>query len=162
MGMVGGAGFLLRGAAQWRVRPRLMLLGVLPALLVAAVVLAALVGLLLTVGDLVTWATPFADDWAEALRGLLRLGLALLVVVGFLVLTSVTFTAVTLTVGEEAGVSILIDGPRGFRYLGTPSAGLTVDDLADTLFPYLTTVEGLKLAALAFDKDVAKLSCCAG
>ena len=38
----------------------------------------------------------------------------------------------------------------------------TVDDLADTLFPYLTTVEGLKLAALAFDKDVAKLSCCAG
>ena len=40
--------------------------------------------------------------------------------------------------------------------------GLTVDDLADTLFPYLTTVEGLKLAALAFEKDVTKLSCCAG
>jgi mercuric reductase len=40
--------------------------------------------------------------------------------------------------------------------------GLTVSDLADTLFPYLTTVEGLKLAALAFEKDVAKLSCCAG
>jgi mercuric reductase len=38
---------------------------------------------------------------------------------------------------------------------------LTVDDLADTLFPYLTTVEGLKLAALGFRKDVAKLSCCA-
>jgi putative glutathione S-transferase len=33
---------------------------------------------------------------------------------------------------------------------------------AETLFPYLTTVEGLKLAALAFTKDVAKLSCCAG
>lgn len=40
--------------------------------------------------------------------------------------------------------------------------GLTTDDLADTIFPYLTTVEGLKLAALAFEKDVAKLSCCAG
>jgi mercuric reductase len=40
--------------------------------------------------------------------------------------------------------------------------GLTVDDLADMIFPYLTTVEGLKLAALAFSKDVAKLSCCAG
>lgn len=40
--------------------------------------------------------------------------------------------------------------------------GLTVDDLSETIFPYLTTVEGLKLAALAFDKDVAKLSCCAG
>lgn len=41
-------------------------------------------------------------------------------------------------------------------------AGLTVRDLADTIFPYLTTVEGLKLAAQAFDKDVSKLSCCAG
>ena len=40
--------------------------------------------------------------------------------------------------------------------------GLTIADLAETIFPYLTTVEGLKLAAQAFDKDVAKLSCCAG
>jgi hypothetical protein len=40
--------------------------------------------------------------------------------------------------------------------------GLTVDDLAETIFPYLTTVEGLKLAALGFTKDVARLSCCAG
>ena len=40
--------------------------------------------------------------------------------------------------------------------------GLTIDDLADATFPYLTTVEGLKLAALSFEKDVAKLSCCAG
>ena len=40
--------------------------------------------------------------------------------------------------------------------------GLTVEDLAATIFPYLTTVEGLKLAALAFDKDVSRLSCCAG
>jgi hypothetical protein len=38
---------------------------------------------------------------------------------------------------------------------------LTVDDLADTIFPYLTTVERLKLAALGFAKDTAKLSCCA-
>ncbi|MBZ0292543.1 MAG: mercury(II) reductase [Anaerolineae bacterium] len=39
--------------------------------------------------------------------------------------------------------------------------GLKLDDLTDTLFPYLTQVEGLKLAALSFTKDVAKLSCCA-
>lgn len=39
---------------------------------------------------------------------------------------------------------------------------LTVNDLAETLFPYLTTVEGLKLAALGFSKDIARLSCCAG
>ena len=40
--------------------------------------------------------------------------------------------------------------------------GLSIDDLAAAIFPYLTTVEGLKLAALAFSKDIAKLSCCAG
>jgi mercuric reductase len=40
--------------------------------------------------------------------------------------------------------------------------GLTVADLGATIFPYLTTVEGLKLAALSFSKDVEKLSCCAG
>ncbi len=40
--------------------------------------------------------------------------------------------------------------------------GLTIDDLAEAIFPYLTTVEGLKLAAQTFDRDVSKLSCCAG
>src|SRR5262249_7733162 len=41
-------------------------------------------------------------------------------------------------------------------------AGMTVEQLAETIFPYLTTVEGLKLAAQTFDKDVKMLSCCAG
>jgi mercuric reductase len=41
-------------------------------------------------------------------------------------------------------------------------AGMTVEELGETIFPYLTTVEGLKLAALAFSKDVTMLSCCAG
>lgn len=40
--------------------------------------------------------------------------------------------------------------------------GMTATALAETLFPYLTTVEGLKLAALGFNTDVARLSCCAG
>lgn len=40
--------------------------------------------------------------------------------------------------------------------------GLTVHELRETMFPYLTNAEGLKLATLSFEKDVAKLSCCAG
>lgn len=40
--------------------------------------------------------------------------------------------------------------------------GLTIEDLKETMAPYLTMAEGLKLAALTFDKDVSKLSCCAG
>ncbi len=39
---------------------------------------------------------------------------------------------------------------------------MTATDLAGQLFPYLTMVEGLKLCAQTFTKDVSKLSCCAG
>jgi mercuric reductase len=39
---------------------------------------------------------------------------------------------------------------------------MTVDDLAAQLFPYLTMVEGLKLCAQTFTRDVKQLSCCAG
>ena len=38
---------------------------------------------------------------------------------------------------------------------------MTAQDLLSTLHPYLTWSEGLKLAAQAFTKDVATLSCCA-
>lgn len=41
-------------------------------------------------------------------------------------------------------------------------AQMTVHDIAGELFPYLTMVEGLKLCAQAFSKDVKRLSCCAG
>jgi mercury(II) reductase len=66
--------------------------------------------------------------------------------------------------GRLLGAHIL--APEGADSIQTATLairqGLTIDDLADTIFPYLTTVEGLKLAALSFGKDVAKLSCCAG
>ncbi|MBQ0834697.1 mercury(II) reductase [Marinobacter sp.] len=41
-------------------------------------------------------------------------------------------------------------------------ARMTVNDIANELFPYLTMVEGLKLCAQTFTKDVTQLSCCAG
>ncbi len=39
---------------------------------------------------------------------------------------------------------------------------MTVQELGDTLFPYLVMAEGIKLAAQTFSKDVSQLSCCAG
>jgi len=44
----------------------------------------------------------------------------------------------------------------------TISNKMTVENLANHLFPYLTMVEGLKLTAQTFNKDVKQLSCCAG
>ncbi len=66
--------------------------------------------------------------------------------------------------GRLLGAHIL--APEGGDSIQTAAlaikAGLTVEALGSMIFPYLTTVEGLKLAAQAFHKDVAKLSCCAG
>lgn len=39
---------------------------------------------------------------------------------------------------------------------------MTIEDLARQLFPYLTMVEGIKLCAQTFNKDIKELSCCAG
>lgn len=37
---------------------------------------------------------------------------------------------------------------------------MTTKALGETIFPYLTAVEGLKLAAQGFGKGVGKLLCC--
>jgi mercuric reductase len=39
--------------------------------------------------------------------------------------------------------------------------GIDIDQLASLMYPYLTNAEAIKLACQTFDKDVAKLSCCA-
>lgn len=62
------------------------------------------------------------------------------------------------------GVHIVSENAGEVIYAATLAVkfGLTIEDLRETLTPYLTMAEGLKLAALTFDKDVSKLSCCAG
>lgn len=62
------------------------------------------------------------------------------------------------------GVHIVTENAGDVIYAATLAVkfGLTVQDLCESLAPYLTMAEGLKLAALTFDKDVSKLSCCAG
>jgi mercuric reductase len=62
------------------------------------------------------------------------------------------------------GVHVVAENAGDVIYAGTLAVkfGLTIEDLRESLAPYLTMAEGLKLAALTFDKDVSKLSCCAG
>ncbi len=40
--------------------------------------------------------------------------------------------------------------------------GVKIGDLVNMFHPYLTLSEGIKMSAIAFDKNVNKLSCCAG
>jgi mercuric reductase len=66
--------------------------------------------------------------------------------------------------GRLLGVQIV--APEGGEMIQTAVLALrnrmTVDELAGQLFPYLTMVEGIKLCAQTFTKDVKQLSCCAG
>lgn len=95
-----GAGFLLQGLRLWRTRTRLMLLGIVPALIVAALLLAAFVGLVLVLDDLIAWATPFADSWDAGVRTVFRTVVLLGVLAGAAMLAIVTFTGLTLAVGD--------------------------------------------------------------
>lgn len=66
--------------------------------------------------------------------------------------------------GKIIGAHIVAENAGDVIYAATLAVkfGLTVKDLKETLAPYLTMSEGLKLAALTFDTSVSKLSCCAG
>ncbi|MGH9244878.1 MAG: mercury(II) reductase [Acidimicrobiales bacterium] len=61
------------------------------------------------------------------------------------------------------GVHVLADGAGEVIQAGVFAlmAGMTTTQIAGAFHPYLTMAEGLKLAAQTFQRDVAKLSCCA-
>ncbi|PSR20251.1 MAG: mercury(II) reductase [Sulfobacillus acidophilus] len=66
--------------------------------------------------------------------------------------------------GRLRGAQVVAENAGEVIYAATLAVkhGLRVHDLTETLAPYLTMAEGLKLAALTFEQDVNKLSCCAG
>ncbi|MDW5328650.1 EI24 domain-containing protein [Plantactinospora sp. KLBMP9567] len=91
---------LFRGLAVYGRSPMLVLLGIVPAVISGALYLAGLGTLIYFSDDLASWITPFADDWSDGPRQLLRLiaGLALLGLGGLLGV--LIFTAVTLVIGD--------------------------------------------------------------
>jgi mercuric reductase len=66
--------------------------------------------------------------------------------------------------GLLLGVQALCDNASDIIQTATLAlrAKMSVQELASELFPYLSMVEGLKLCAQTFNKDVKQLSCCAG
>lgn len=65
---------------------------------------------------------------------------------------------------QIVGVHIVAKNAGEVIYAGTLAVKfrLTIEGFTDTMAPYLTMVEGLKLAALGYNNDISKLSCCAG
>jgi len=95
-----GVGMLVRGFGFWARRPGAMALGLIPAAIVAIVVGAALVALGFNMPFLTDWLTPFADEWTDPWPDLLRGAIGAILFAAAIVLAAVTFTALTLAVGD--------------------------------------------------------------
>ncbi|MGW0533097.1 EI24 domain-containing protein [Streptomyces sp. NPDC003032] len=95
-----GFGYLMKGQRWVAQHGRQYGMGLLPGLLTLVLYAAALVALALWGADAVGWATPFADDWSSPWQGLFRGFLTALLFALALLLSVLTFTAVTLLIGQ--------------------------------------------------------------
>ncbi|MFE6052321.1 EI24 domain-containing protein [Kitasatospora sp. NPDC056446] len=98
--LVAGMKYLIDGQRWVGRHGRWWGFGMLPALVSLVGYGVALAFLAARSGDLAGWATPFADHWASPWRTLLRDALAAVLFGGGLLLSLLTFTAVTLLVGQ--------------------------------------------------------------
>lgn len=94
-----GARLFADGFRVMAVHKRLWILGAVPALLAMVVLVGALTALGFWVGDLVDWATPFADDWSEDVRRGTRIAASVIVMGVAIGVGVIAFSALTLLIG---------------------------------------------------------------
>ncbi|MFJ7126724.1 EI24 domain-containing protein [Streptomyces sp. NPDC098101] len=118
-----GFGYLVKGQKWVAKHGRWFGFGLLPGLVTLVLYAGALVGLGYGADDLAAWATPFADDWTSPWLDVLRGTLTALVFVFGLFLAVITFTAVTLLVGQPfyESLSEAVDRGEGGE---VPESGL--------------------------------------
>lgn len=99
-GFFSGVRMLVRGFGFWARRPGVMLLGLIPAAVVFLLVAGALVALGFGLPGITDWLTPFADEWVDPWPTIIRSAIGAILFGAAVVLAAVTFTAVTLAVGD--------------------------------------------------------------
>lgn len=150
-----GVALLGRGLRVWATAPKLMLLGMIPALIVGSVVLVGIIALALNIENLAAFSTPFADRWDEPWRTGIRVVFGLSFLAVAILLVMFTFTTVTLVIGDpfyeriwrhvEGRFGEVPDlGPRGFWRAFWIGLGAGLRILIPTIFL------GLGLFALGF------------
>ena len=97
---VRGLTMLGRGFAYWNRRPGLMALGIVPAAIVGALFLGGLVALGTFLPGIAEAITPFADRWPGVWATVIRVTIGTALFGAALVLVAVSFTALTLFIGE--------------------------------------------------------------
>jgi CysZ protein len=131
-----GTGLLLRGIGLVGRSPRMLLLGLVPGVISFVAVLAALGTLLYFVNDVAAVLTWFAGDWSSEARRAIRLLAAIAVAAVGIIVAVVTFTALTLTIGDpfyEAISKRIDDRFGGVSEPDVPWRRTIVWNLADSL-----------------------------
>ncbi|HEY7594771.1 MAG TPA: EI24 domain-containing protein [Actinophytocola sp.] len=96
---VRGVRFFGQGLVMMLRSPRLLLIGALPAVLTALLLLGGMITLFYWLDDLSALVTPFADGWGESVRTAVRVAADVVLAGGALVLALLSFTALTLAIG---------------------------------------------------------------
>jgi CysZ protein len=99
-GPLAGAGDVLRGIGLFLGTPGVRLLGIVPVLLAALLVLGLLGLLVVYLDELAGALTPFADRWDESSRTLVRVGAGLALLLGSTVVLVVSFTVIAQIIGQ--------------------------------------------------------------
>ncbi|GAA0709621.1 EI24 domain-containing protein [Dactylosporangium roseum] len=96
------AGFRLlgRGFARYGRSPGLLLLGMIPAVISLVLLGVAWFFLILFIDDLAAAVTWFADDWSSTWRGVVRFGAGAGILAVGVLLSIVSYTALTLLIGD--------------------------------------------------------------
>lgn len=131
-----GTGLVFRGIGLVARSPRLLALGLVPGIIALIVVLTALGTLFYFIGDVSAVVTWFADDWSKDPRNAIRLVAAIAIGLVSVIVAVLTFTALTLTIGDPfyESISKRVDDQFG----GAPEADAPwhrtlVWNLADSL-----------------------------
>ncbi len=95
-----GVSFLLRGIGMYARSPRLMFLGLIPAVISGVLLFGGFVAMVYFVDDLSSLVTPFADDWSGGVRQTTRVVVSVAIIGVWLLLSILLFTALTLVIGQ--------------------------------------------------------------
>jgi CysZ protein len=95
-----GIGLLGRGFGMYGTNPGLIALGLIPALIAGVLLLAVLILLIVFIGDLSSAVTWFANGWSSGERSTVRFIAGVSIIGSFGLLAVVTFTSLTLAIGD--------------------------------------------------------------
>jgi CysZ protein len=119
-GPIAGGAEVFRGIGVFLATPGVRLMGILPVLLAGLLVLGLLGLLVAYLDELADALTPFADQWDESSRTLVRIGTGLVLLLGSMAVLVVSFTVIAQIIGQPFYERI---SDRVEHQLGAPPPG---------------------------------------